>query len=192
MSESKDNDERFFLTDDDRALLRGEKNITEGSARNARKRIRTRFKCALEDFELLSYRTANWRHDRLVQGMSTEDDDLYRQIVLSIGLLFRLAAQSEIDEERIFTEGVRSGAGLFVKDVNVDIEIDYAPEYNFDRIRSTVESGEIPAAWEIGMLVRHGDDNVEVKFGEEEKPIIEFIREMGKKREIDEEHVVVY
>lgn len=198
MSRRGDGHERYVLTQDDVKYLRGEKNLTNGSAENARHRIRTRAKCALEDLRFLSHCKVDWNPRQLVVGMGPDgdgdqaDDERYLQLTSILGLMVTLGRLANIDEQRVIEDGVLSGANSSVKGVDVQLVYDYHDEYNWEDVKSQVENGEMPSPTDIGMLFYFGHDEREVTFGEETRPIREFLHAFAQERGLDHEIVHVF
>lgn len=178
-------DERHFLTrGDDVPFLLGEKDLTEGSAQNARSRIRTRLRCALQDMEFLADHQSGWKSRMFVKGMSDDDEDeIYNGIISAIGLMYSLVIKSDKDAEEVFEAGIRKAEGPLTRDVNVDIDIEHHDMYDFDSVRSKIEGGELPSAWEIGVAAMNGDIDQRIRFGEDTRPMREWVQVFAEDRD---------
>lgn len=186
MGQSTNDNERHFLTDHDHKFLKGRKNLTERSEQQVRARVRTRFRCALEDLKLLSQSTLDWNHKHFAKGMGPEDDnELYRQVTAMVGLAFALAERSPVSAEQLFEDGI-ANAGHLIKNVEVSIDIDTIDLYNPREIAEKVESGQLPTAWEAGMLLLHDDHRATVEFGGDEWELDQLIAEMADNQDLDE------
>lgn len=185
MGSDENSDEKYFLTNPDREFLKGDRQLTEGSAQNARTRIRTRLLCALEDIEMLSTYGGVWKQSQFTEGMRSEPDDkVYRGLTHTVNLIYLLAATSAIDVERVFEDGIQR-AHPFARDIDVSIELDHPPAYSPIDVKKKLASGELPTAWEVGMMHLLGDDEMGIKYGEDTTTMGELARKFAESRDIE-------
>lgn len=159
---------RGFLTDADREYLEGEKELSEGSEFNTRRRILKRAEQGFEDFALLFDQLSQTDRKKLfgIEGVSVRTDPaleadirdtlafIFRGLLVVRHMMIGSPPQTELDE--VLSEAVRrvgEKEGYVVSDVSFEVEAD---RVNLDAALEKAKEGEKLSSAEMGALVNEG------------------------------------
>jgi hypothetical protein len=179
IEQDDDTRDRGILTKADRKYLRGERDLTKGSASNRRMKIRNRVMNALADFELLTHNLApgdrkqlfeidpdSIREEHASEGVTVKKEErgigFLENIVMFVYMVCR---DWGLDFEALIERAVRKAEtsiwlkGQFnqrddVHTVQVTVDLKQNPDIDIENAMKRFESGEELTLEEIGALVR--------------------------------------